>query len=451
MAMTRPKWISTATRAVIVIAVLVATTVIYQILIRTAPEVQMTDTTNTIRRVMVFRAQKHPVRRQWQGYGTAEAMDSANVPARVSATVLHIAPGILPGAAVKKDQVLAVLDDRDFQRRVEIEQHRVADLEAQFALLEVERGRLAERVKLEESDVELTLAELERAKQLVESRATNRQDLEQAKREFIASERTRLFTAEAIDKLGPRRASLQAQRRALASSLHIAKLNFERCRITSPIDGILQAVDIEVGENIAVGQRIARVVRVDLIEVPLRLPSAARADLAVGNQIALVCESRDDLYWSAHIARISPEDDATTRTMTVFAELNRWVEAERSGTEGRHLLTPGTFVGGVATSDRIEHRWVVPRRSIREGRVLLVDDGVILSRPVRVAYVIEGRIADTDLPDDQWAVLDDDLIDGELIVGHASSSLMDGQAVEPVLSGSAEQDAQAHSRKEPSP
>ncbi|MEE9211050.1 MAG: HlyD family efflux transporter periplasmic adaptor subunit [Phycisphaeraceae bacterium] len=433
----RRRLLAITTRATVAVAVLVVAVAIYVVLVRTAPKEQPTNLTGLRPQVAVFQAKQVPVSQQWRGYGTVEAMDSADVPARVTATVERIADGILAGKPVHKDQLLVKLDESDFLRQVEMVEQTLADLDAQLALVEVERRRLTERLQLESDDVQLAKNELNRQEQIFRRGAGNQQGLDRAKRAVIDAERTRLITAETLDKVVPRRAQLEAQRAGQRSSLQLARQNLQRCSIVSPIDGVLQTVDVEVGEQISNGQRIARVVNLNRIEVPLRLPAAARAEVAIGDRVTLTATNQTGLVGSARVSRIAPEDDPATRTVTVFLEVDQHEAAASYGTgHGPALLTPGTFVAGVLTSDRSQIRWVVPRRAVRSGRILLVQDAVVHSRPVRVDYVLEGEIQGFGLPDDQWAVLDENpagLSEGELVVINASSSVSDGEVVEPVI------------------
>jgi multidrug efflux pump subunit AcrA (membrane-fusion protein) len=206
-----------------------------------------------------------------------------------------------------------------------------------------------------------------------------------------------------------------------------------RCLIVSPLDGVVQAVDVEAGESVAVGQRAARVVSLDVIEVPVRLPAAARASVRVGDRVELRAARRDGPTWSAVVARIAPEDDAQTRTMTVFVELDQRAALAEQGPHAGGLLTPGVFLEATVATGAGSAQWVVPRRSLRAGRILLVEDDRLTSRPAGIAYTLTGWLEALPLPDRQWAVLDEPLRDGELIVLDGSTALRVGQMVRPVL------------------
>jgi multidrug efflux pump subunit AcrA (membrane-fusion protein) len=192
---------------------------------------------------------------------------------------------------------------------------------------------------------------------------------------------------------------------------------------------VLQSVDVEVGENLAAGQRVARVVDLRRIEVPLRLPASARAGIAVGDDVLLHATGGSDRTWPARVARIAPEDDATTRTVAVYVELNQ-------DPHDPAALAPGQFLRGTVSSSGAQLRWVVPRRALAGDRLLLVNDGRIVSRAVEIDFQIERKLPQLGLPDDEWVVLREPLREGDRVVVNAARGLADGLAVTAVPAGS---------------
>jgi hypothetical protein len=417
------------------VAVLIAA-----VLIRTKPVAQRKEETLSPRSVRVIEAAKLPVRRQWRGYGAAQARDTSDVPARVTATVEEIPAAIQAGRRVSTGDLIAQLDNSDFQREVEVIEQNIADIDAQLDQIDIERTRLSERVKLEERDVELTNNELQRTRDAAQRNAANQTDLDKANRQLIAAERSLNITRESLDRLTPRKAQLIAQRTGREASLALAKQNVVRCRIVSPIDGVLESVDMEVGESVTIGQRVARVVNLSAMEVPLRLPASARRKLDLRDEVRLATTNESNLSWKAVVARIAPVDDADERTVTVYVEVAQPTANDAFTDEAQSkLLLPGMFVAGVVTHNRPEPRWVLPRRAVRSDRIMLVQSNeqaepVITSRRVAVEFMLDGQFVASELTDDQWAVLDaasDHLSEGDYIVVDGGLPLLDGERVAP--------------------
>ncbi len=422
-----------AIRAAIVVVLLLFALVIFQVLAGSKPIVPTVDPNLQRQRVNVLAVTPVKVHRQWTGYGTAEAVDSANVPARVTATVTRIPDGALEGAKVAKDQVLVELDDSDFVNQLRIAQQNLAAIDARLAELDTQETTLAQRLTVETNDRDLAHDEFQRVKAMFAKDAANQKDMDASERAYLAAQRNRLLVHESLNSIGPRRDQLLAEKAGLQSSADIARQNLERCTIQSPLDGVIQAIDVEVGENLTLGQRVARVVSLDHIQTPLSLAAHARPYIRVGDAVKLTSSADPDLSWRATVARIAPEDDAATRTFAAYVVVDQ-AEKDRPNNGDLYVpLTPGVFVSGTVMGVEDKPRLVVPRRSIRTQRVMLVKDGVIKSSPVAEDYAVEGRIESTNLPDEHWSVLSNGIGAGDLVIINPTRSLSDGQKVEPVV------------------
>jgi len=384
--------------------------------------------------VMVFEPMAVPVRREFIGYGPAQAMRSADVPARVGATVVWVNPDIDEGVAVAAGVELVRLDPDDFERRLRAAREALQEVRTQLKQLDAEATRLEEQLEIDEKDTELTRNEYERVQKLLERGSANQQDLDAAERQWLTARRQRAVTREQLDALPSRREGLEARIAAAEAELELAELNLARTKISAPIAGVVQAFDVEPGENVASGERIARVVNLNRIEVPLQLPSSARGHIGTGDPVTLSAASNATATWDATIARVAPEDDAATRTYTVYVEVEQPGASQRFGDDrGDQLLTPGLFLTGLARADDQQQRWVVPRRSLREGRVLLVEDGVVRSVDVEEAFSVQRVYPQLGLPDNQFAVLRGDLPEGSAVVINASASVTEGETVNAVV------------------
>lgn len=440
----RYPWIAVVTRTAVGVGALLLALVIFAVLSVTAPQTNPSDENVSLNTVQVIRLTPVEVARQWRGLGTIQPVESVNIPARVAATVTGIAEGVDTGTRVQRGDPLVVLDHEDFTQQVEIATQNILDLDARVIQLDNQEKRLTERQKLEEELLDITKAELARVERLYKRDAATQQDLDRARRTALDAERALTTTLEQIDAIPPQRTQIAAQKASQQASLRLAELGVERCKIVSPIDGIVESLDVEVGENVPLGQRVARVVGISRVEVPLNVPASARADLVTGDPVTLRLAGGRTLVCDGFISRILPANDATTGTAAFYAEIPQPDAEARFGTpDGADLLLPGAFVTGIVTGQGRESRWVVPRRSIRAGRLLLVRDGVVESCEVRSDYTLEDRFPQFGVGDDQWVVLgagDSPLRAGDLLVVTPTPTLSDGLPVAPVVAGRAPQD-----------
>lgn len=433
-------------RIVVCVVLIGASLGVFGYLASTAPKPAPSQSTASVPRIEVYRAAPVAVRRAWEGFGTISAFEQADIPSRVTSTVITKPDHMRPGAAVSEGALLLQLDDSDYVRQTDIHTRTIQEIDAQLTRLEIEESSWSRRAALADEEVTLAQQEYDRISGALARDAARQREVDQARRVLLVAQLAAISTREELDKIVPRRESLLAQRGREEQNLALAKVNVERCRITSPIAGMLDAMDVEVGENVTAGQRVARVVNVGFVEAVVLLPSSARASVAVGDRVELRMESDRystpvsapsdaaqsqlmELVWNSVIVRLSPADDEATRTMRVYAEVTQSDDAV-------NLLAPGRFVQAVVRSSRPMMRSVLPRRALTSERILIVQDGRVSSRPIAVDFSLTADLPETGLVDRHWVVLHEPLPEGTLVVVDGSRSLADGTAVEPVITPS---------------
>ena len=431
-----PLIIAIVTRGLVAVVLIVIAVGIANQLVASRPVPKSTAAARAPVAVTVIEAARVSVRRSWEGYGTARPVDSADVPARVTATVSTIPDGIREGARVlgpegdRPGEILVELDSSDFLRQAEIARENIADLEAELQRLEFELEAAQSQETLAQETVDLLRAELEEYQRALAAGAAQQREVDAARRALLAAERDLVTVRERLSTFPARRASLQSRLRGQRAQVRLAEQNVERCTIRSPLTGILQTVDVEPGENLNAGQRVARVVSLRRVEVPLLLPASARYTLEPGDPALIRTTGADPVRWSAAVTRIAPENDPATRTLRVFVEVEQAVG-------DRRVLVPGTFVRGVVTASEVEPRWVVPRRALQDERVRVVREGRAVSVPVEIDFAIEARYPEFGIDDTQWVVLASALDRGVPIILDASRTLPIGAKIEPLPPGEA--------------
>jgi len=403
----------------------------YRFLAATAP--QMAEQAEQARApwpLPVFEAAKVPVRREYRGFGEVIAHRAAEVSAEVAGRVLEKPEGIEAGAAVEAGTRLVRLDDRDAARRLERLAAGRREIEAEQASLEVEAAELEDRLELERRERELAATEWRRLRELRGRGAGNAREVDAAERAYIQARYAVLATERQIAMLPSRRQGLQARLDALEADIALARLERERARITSPFAGVIESVSVDAGAFLAAGSRVAEVVAAGRVEVVLHLPGAARGEVAAGRPVTLERVGGGEgggPSFTAPIDRIGPVAAGVSRTFPVYLTLH----------EPPADLAPGAAVSGTVTGDRAVERFVVPRRSLLEGRVRVVREGRVVSVPAAIDFSLARRFERFGLPDRQWVALAPgvELEPGDRVVLEASAELPDGRRVAPVAAG----------------
>lgn len=161
--------------------------------------------------IAVFEPKMIQLPRQWAGYGTVRALNSADVPARVGAVVVEVAPISKVGTAVTAGQFLVQLDDQDFRRVLDLSNQQLAAIDAQLSSLMVEETGLEARAKLAKEDVALVRADEKRVRDAVESGAAAQREIDRARQMTLVADRAELLLREALNQIVPKRAALFAQ------------------------------------------------------------------------------------------------------------------------------------------------------------------------------------------------------------------------------------------------
>ncbi|TVQ53701.1 MAG: efflux RND transporter periplasmic adaptor subunit [Phycisphaerales bacterium] len=425
-----PTVVSVLTRLIVSAAILAASIGIAIVLIETRQEPARTERDVIRPQVRVIETRPVEVHRQWDGFGTAFARHAANVAAEVPGVVIERPESIVTGRIVREGEVIVRLDPIDYEEEVAMTRQRIRELEAQLDLLDVELRTWLMRLELAQEDVRFAEQDYERVLDAQQRGAATQREVDQNRQILINASQNEIAARERVDSIRPRQSQLEATRAMQEVQLRMAEKNLERTTIRSPIDGIIQLVEVDRGDSVQMNQRVARIVDLRRIEVPLRVPSGARTFIGEGDRAQLLSEAGGRRQvWDAEITRIAPEDDETTRTMTVFVDL------EQSPGD-RDRLAPGKFVRGIVTSRERERRSVVPRRSVRQNQIRLIDEeGVVISRAISIDFRVLERFPELGVDDDQWVVLTDLLEEGALVVYDASRALSDGTQVEPVIIG----------------
>ncbi|MCC5830480.1 MAG: HlyD family efflux transporter periplasmic adaptor subunit [Phycisphaeraceae bacterium] len=423
-----------ATRALVMVLIVGIGVLIVARLIATAPEPERRAPDEGLRTVPVAELRPLEVQRSWTAIGSVRPVDAATITAEVIASIAR-APELRAGDAVVAGQLLIELDDTDFRLQREIAESRIEELESQIEQLQTERQVLGRQLELEQENVTVARRQFERIESLFQRQASSQQDLDAARQGLIAAELTFERVRERLSLIPGRLTTTGAQLRTAQRQLAQADQNIRRARIVSPMDGVIQFITAEVGLQVQPGEVLARIVDPTRLEVPLRIPATARRTLAVGDEVEITADSQPEHRWRSRIVRIEPEDDVRTRTLTAFVRIDPTSNNPESGDSlSVGVLHPNAFVTATVRTGEKRQRWVVPRRAVRAGRIMIVEDERLRSVPVIVDFTLEEKLGAAGLPDEQWLVLADqgDLQSGMLYTVNYSAGFLDGQRVRPV-------------------
>ncbi len=247
--------------------------------------------------------------REVRGTGTLVPVDIAWIPAAADGQVQRVL--LRPGATVTPDTVLLVLHNPSLEQQVtdtrlllEAAEARLrkAEADATLALLSQEAAVAQAEASLEEARSESEADQLLLEDGLV-SELQHRKSSSKAKaaQTQLAAERKRLELSARMRpaQLGEQEAEVQR----LRTLLHLRQDQLDRLNVRAGMDGVLQAVPVEVGSQVAAGTNVARVANPDDLKAQVRVPETQARDVQIG-QAARV-DTRNGVV-AGQVTRVDP-------------------------------------------------------------------------------------------------------------------------------------------------
>lgn len=307
--------------------------------------------------------------------GTAQAGLESKLSFKVAGTVERLAVKV--GERVKKGQLLASLDARDYELQVQ-------QADAALAQASAEERNAARNY--------------DRVRQLYENNNASRNDLDGA-------------------RAGAESAGAAVQ--SAARQLELARRQLSYTRLTTPFDCAVASVDVEERENVRAGQTVVRVNCGDQPEVEVAVPESLITQIRPGDEVTVRFDALPGRSFAAAVNEVGIATGRSTTTYPVTVGLREADPAILPGMAAevvfhldRGAETGGVLVAPAAVGEDRDGRFVFVVEATGEGLA------VAHRRPVTVG----------ELRGDHLTVLDG-LAPGEKVVTAGVSRITDGQTV----------------------
>ncbi len=289
-------------------------------------------------------------------YGEVKARDKAIITPEVKGKVVYISPHFYAGCRVKRGECLVKLDRRDFE-------------------------------------IYLCQAEADLKKALA--------DMAQLKEEAIqARQEWRLIHPHKeipplVAKI-PQLKALKGRVEAARANVRLAKLNLERTEIHAPFDGIVVSRDVDIGQVVSPGQRLALIYSASSVEVHiplslnqvqwLKIPGYSEV-LSHPQEVEISFNmGRRSVKYRGKIVRCLGEIDPKSRMLYAVAEV-------KDPFKRIPPLLPNTFVDVRIKGKEIYPAFLLPVSAIHENCcVFKIKRGRIKVEKVDVAYRLKDKV-----------------------------------------------------------
>jgi multidrug efflux pump subunit AcrA (membrane-fusion protein) len=350
--------------------------------------------------------------------GRARAAAEVNLALRVSGELESLIADV--GMVVKKGDVLARVDQRDFQAAVDNVdaqlQQAIARLDAMKIARPEEIRKLEAEVKEAEAVLKLAESDYEREIKLDQQNATSKSDLDRAlgARDRAAALLDQTNESLKIAREGARPEDIRAQEsevKAFEAQLATANNNLLYTEVVAPFDGAIAAKYVENFQTVQAGQVICRLLDTSKIEMVVDIPESKIALAPYVTDLVAEFDAFPDVtIGNAKITEIGTEASATTRTYPVTILMDQPEEST-----GAKIL-PG-MAGRVSGTARLTEEaesagFVIPESALFETdngdkHVWLIDENqmtVHRSKPVTPSELDALGVRVIGIEPGQWVV-----------------------------------------------
>jgi RND family efflux transporter MFP subunit len=215
--------------------------------------------------------------------------------------------------------------------------------------------------------------------------------------------------------------SASANVEARRKGLELAELQLRYTRLTAPTAGDIARVDVEVNENVGVGQTVVVLTAGSEIEVKVSMPEILISQVVEDDEVQVVF---DAIPGRMYLARVTEVGVAATGMVTTFPVTVRLAETDPDVRPGMTAEVSFTF-----ESEDQRERYVVPSVAVgedREGRFVYVVEPIADQQGYGITR--RRRVTVGELTADGLEIFDG-LSDGDLVITAGVSLIIDGQKV----------------------
>ena len=276
----------------------------------------------TVERAVIWpdTVKRGPMVLQVRGLGTLTPEDIRWIPATTQSRVEKIV--LRPGTPVKRDSVILELSNPQLDQQLMDAQLKLQAAEAALANLKVQlqNDLLAARSASANAEADYNKAKMtfQMNQSLYNDQLVSEQVLKLSQ---VDADQTGVRNQIAQEQLASKTESTRAQLEVQQSSvdqaravLNLAKQQHDELRVRAGLDGMLQLVPVEEGQQVAPGTNLARVADPKRLKAEIKIAETQAKDIQIGQKAEV--DTRNGVV-AGRVARIDPSVINGTRTVDV--------------------------------------------------------------------------------------------------------------------------------------
>lgn len=355
-------------------------------------------------------------------YSTVTPFRKGTVSAQVTGPIVMLAPHTEPGMPVRQRQELAKIEDIRYRLTLQKAKAALKKLQGLLAIERNENERRTAIYQIAKQRLALAQTDHERNLELFEREIIAKKTLETAQNEM---ELRRSEFEKARSELQSRQARIQT----IEADLTAARVEVDRLRedladtvVRAPFDGVIGDRFVEIGDQMAPGQKLFTVLEISSVKVVARVPSEFIGRIEAGISAEVTTRAYPKTLFIGTVIHVYPEADPKNRTFAVDVKVSNQVKP---------MILPGMFARVRFPVMTLEQALLVPRDALMEDNrgiyLYVVDHSTKTAH--RRDLVLE------DLGPEE-AVVREGISPGETVVVRGQERLHKGTPIEWVASSS---------------
>jgi HlyD family secretion protein len=276
----------------------------------------------TVERAVVWPAkvERGPMVRQVRGLGTLTPEDIRWIPATTQGRVEKII--LRPGTQVKSGDVILELSNPQLDQQLQDAQLKLGAAEAGLANIKVQLQNDLLQQRATTANIEADFNKAKMQAQMNEALAKDQlvSDLVLKQSQVDASSlevRNQISKDQLASKADSMRAQLAVQQSLVDQARALLSLTQQQqneLKVRAGLDGMLQLVPVEVGQQVAPGTNLARVANPSRLKAEIKIAETQAKDIQLGQKAEV--DTRNGIV-AGRVARIDPSVQNGTRTVDV--------------------------------------------------------------------------------------------------------------------------------------
>ncbi len=288
-----------------------------------------------------------------RGLGRVIPAQEINLQAQVSGIIEYLHPDFTPGGIIKKDDVIARIDDTDYRLNLLHRQNLLARAEADL--------------RLEEGNQAVARQEWSLINEQFEDIDTSSEDLVLRK---------------------PQRAKVDADIKVAKTDIERAEVDLERTVIKAPFNAVVREKQVDIGSRVSTQSSIALLTGIDVFWAEMSIP-VNKLDRIVlpsktesGSKVSVF--SNGSKPFNGYIVKLMPDLDADGLMARVLIVIQDPMAIKTQKTP----LLLGSFIRAEIIGKELENVFQLPRSALLEGNKVLTvtEDETLHIQTVSVAW-----------------------------------------------------------------